>query len=425
MAAPVTTAWYNLARYGHTARPGEDLEVDGVNLSTVTAVTVGGVAQSFTIGDDTYLTIHADNALRSGPVIVTNPDGSTTAPTDCARQYAGPWIQPPDAAAQDLSDKHNGNAYGSLISNPTQPDFAGSPVNGPYATLEYGVEETFGTPGSWDWSMQSAAYALLGTGFGRDVHTMPPLDSSVLHALVLATPHAVDAENEAAAGTHVGDVQVAFQAGIETGRYSEDTTGRTLAEDLWLTGLEFRRLAPADWYFGGISGHKAALTGDVWPSVAALTAMPLDATEDVLAPGASLALATVGATGTTDNYADLVQGTYPDPGDPVTVAWADYAPGIAWAVTFGALIDGAPIAPPYLNTPDLSGYAAWTKVLGGQVAILGTWTYRPPRYRLWYDQPVGQPPLRQLQRGDSLAGGAPRQLQTPSASGRQGPGRVI
>jgi hypothetical protein len=53
------------------------------------------------------------------------------------------------------------------------------------------------------------------------------------------------------------------------------------------------------------------------------------------------------------------------------------------------------------------------------------WT--PPRYRYWYTtpRPLTAPPVRQRQRGDSLAGGAPRQRQVPSASVRQGPGRVL
>ena len=59
--------------------PGDTFTVEGSNLDTVSEVTVGGVSVSFTVVDGTTLDVTIpQTGISSGPVTVTNPDGSAT-----------------------------------------------------------------------------------------------------------------------------------------------------------------------------------------------------------------------------------------------------------------------------------------------------------------------------------------------------------
>jgi hypothetical protein len=112
-----------------------------------------------------------------------------------------------------------------------------------------------------------------------------------------------------------------------------------------------------------------------------------------------------------DLVAEYVAGGMRDPGDP---RWA------SGAVVHRALWPGVygPQDPPYRE--DSPGGAGTY----GSVEL----SYRPPRWRYVYDQPLVPPYRRITQRGDALAGGARRiggRVKTIQGSNRRGAGSVV
>jgi hypothetical protein len=73
MSAPVLSSFWP-----HSVLPGQNIQINGANLSTTTAVDVGGVAASFHILSATSLTVTVPAGVSTSGIKVTNNKGSAT-----------------------------------------------------------------------------------------------------------------------------------------------------------------------------------------------------------------------------------------------------------------------------------------------------------------------------------------------------------
>jgi hypothetical protein len=425
--APTASGWTDItgSRGTRTMWAGDDIEIVGTGLDTVTGVTIGGVAQPFTITDSTHLTVTVTTAAVSGPVVVSNAGGSATAPnggfSSALVYYPGPWTYSADLTATDTSNPSTqAAAYSSTAVAATQPDLAGAAFTGSGGF--YGLVASGG-----DLSSDAVSWDLTGVVIVLDersgTYTMPDYSPT---AEVAADPDAVDyAIDSTDTPIPTSDITITFDVqtggtnGKSTGEYNEDSNSRSLSEDLWQASMEYRRLPDSDWTFDGL---LPKFTSGVWPSKTHAASLPLDFTRSALNPGAALTTSSAGSW--TDNHAALVDGAAVGPQGPTGVSWADFGDARAWLVTLSPLVDASAISPPVIDpTPALR--TGSIKQLLREADVRGTWTYRPRRYRLIYTSPPGTVvgTLRRRQQAAPV-GSAPRRRQIAARAGspRRGPG---
>lgn len=415
--APTAGTWTEAAgRDTHTAFTGDDVIVTGTNLDTVTTVTVGGFSQPFTATDATHLTIHVSGTARSGPINVANVTGNDNATGDATVLFYGPWIQPPDevtTAPNFAASRYTYNYGASEGLYPTQPDTEGAPSSVGAGTNINVAQWVFSDPADPSWKWATAGTVILAKANVVAV-AMPPIDYAPILA---ADPSIWDVDTETPGGIAVSDIDVTANVQV-SGQWTDGVDNKTssdLAGDLWQTAVEVRRLDSSDWTSATLSSVQLASV--TWPSKTWLAALPLDLTVPTTPPGTALTISTEddsGAGSRIDNKATRNAQIYTEP--LATLTWTEYASGVAWVVALDRLIDQPGISVPTLAVDSIG--TNQRKNIAGAPDLLMTWTYRPPRYRLSYEEPpvLTIPPLRQWPRDDGLR----RNPGRTAATSRQG-----
>jgi hypothetical protein len=386
------------------------------------SVRICGIPALFTVMSST--TIHATvphSAAGTGAIMVINKDGFDDL-FGFTPLYPGPWVQPPDQVA------HFPVRADSLVA-PHSSSFTGDPgsdgsyveVPGSDPPIFTEVEET--GPHAFAGAYLSTAQAdddplthgyqaelsILAVDLG--IMTTDEESRSVELPSVNPPPEAFDppdvwsgefeweeplAPDGGTPGGHYlgGGFDVVLQTILGSCWWVDEITGKTAnpADDIWTTRAQWRRFDTANLTFSNY--YTATLITSTWPIVdgtiyldsavvtdAANIAVPFDNYVEASPPGFPP------TTTTSLHFDDAAL----DAGMKLALVFAlDRTIGAAdmWAPPyFGPRVGGfPPISPPYSNG------AMW-KEAGMNAVMEITFSYRPPRYRLFYTSPGETPDL--------------------------------
>lgn len=404
--APTAGAWSSNSGLGsHVLRAGDEATVAGTHLDVLDGVTVGGVSQSYTVTSSIEIVVRIDGSAASGPIVVSNSSGSDPASGDAEVWYAGPWIQPADVEMilPQMADTAYGPADSTTGANvaASQPDIEGDARTGPgftsisVANISTGIDTT-----GFDWHVYGGLVLARGYGGGLDV---PPLSTGPIYD---ANPDALLVEMESDAGVPTSDVAVKFLVGATlAGEWRDDVDDKSptdLSGDLWQTHLQYRRLATEDWVVTFPSFPAVDLVTGTWPSKTWIAALDTDLDTSLFLHGEGLDISTDEFTGVGGHLNNVATHIHEDDYlDGVTLTFAEYLVGLAWLVVLDRMVDQPTLTPPVVDAGSI--YTRQTKFVDASAGLHVIYTYRPPRYRLYYASPPATAlvALRQVGRPDA------------------------